>query len=392
LALSGVVIAFLVIGCSRAETMYFVGSGPIVPYYMGPFGVVVYKVDSECDSLRKVWNLPQHDYYFGVMPYPSERVLIVVAEPWGYTGPDRLYIVPFDSVSSVQSPVLDFRGTSQTLSGWQYVDNGDGRSFLRVCLSPAAPGTDEKIIDLSTFKVADPSVLSRGATTRLVRSGNTWYRGSVETRQVNLNLWGDQWEPTDSEVESNSAPIPDSIVQMKTSFGWSLIANEPKFYVLQSIPDRNGLTSRELLIFNRSSGIWHSMLIPGPVTKLRLFGCWLGGVVTDDNPETDYEKHVGFTPVSREDLALINPVELRLFTVRLGEWCELLSIESDVVFYKIHNELYRARIQDGDFVDRQLILKDMQVSGMLWAFSGRDCSPIPEPSHPDSLRLLRRAR
>jgi hypothetical protein len=283
------------------------------------------------------------------------------------------------------------------LNHWRYVDNGDGRWFLKVSIetrseSLAVVQTIETIIDLSTLKVTEPSALSPDATTRLIRSGNALQYGSVETRRAGLSLQGNQWTARDPVLKSNSVAIPDSIVQRKTSYCWNLFANEPQFYALQSVPERSGLTSREILVYNRLKGAWNSLDIPGARTRLRSFGTWLGGVVTDPDPATNYEKRFGGPPVPRQDVVLVNPLELRSFTVHLGEWCELLSIEGDVVFYRIEKELYRARIQDDDFVDRQLILKDLQVVGINWAFSGRECGPLPEPSHQDSLVKFRSIR
>jgi hypothetical protein len=53
MALSCALTACFLSSCAHPQAEYFAGSGPILPNYMGPFGVVIYKVDPECDSLRK---------------------------------------------------------------------------------------------------------------------------------------------------------------------------------------------------------------------------------------------------------------------------------------------------------------------------------------------------
>jgi len=108
------------------------------------------------------------------------------------------------------------------------------------------------------------------------------------------------------------------------------------------------------------------------VTMPRLLGNWLGGVIFDDNPETDYEKRMSGPAVPREDAVLIDPLTLHSFTVHLGEWCELLSIDGDVVYYRVDKGLYRARIQDDGFVERRLLVTDRIVRGINWAFRGSE--------------------
>jgi hypothetical protein len=341
---------------------------------MGPFGVVVYELDTSNASLQKLWSLPEDDYFGGIKLYPAARILVIAAEPWGYKPFDRLYIVPFDSASSLPAPVVDYRGTASSMTDCRLVDNGDGRFFLSVSVesSPDSAGafrSEEIIVDLSTRRTTSLSALSSAATTRLAGPGTFLRASRGEIERVDLSLRGDHWIPVNTELESGMPPIPDSVVHMKTSFCWNLIANEPAYYILNSVAERGGLTSSELLICRRSQGKWSSIQIPGTDTRLRLFGAWFGGVVTDPDPSTDYERRIGGAPLPREEVVLVNPLELRAFTVHLGKWCELLSIEGDVVFYRIEKELYRARIQDDDFVDRQLILKDLQVVGIGWAFS-----------------------
>ena len=112
-------------------------------------------------------------------------------------------------------------------------------------------------------------------------------------------------------------------------------------------------------------------MVPGVSTCPRLLGDWLAGVILDDDPNTDRKNHIGGPSVSRDELILIDPLSSGSFRVPLGRWCELLSIEDNIVYYRLEKELYKARIQDHAIVDRQLIARDMQVFGINWAFRGR---------------------
>ena len=62
-------------------------------------------------------------------------------------------------------------------------------------------------------------------------------------------------------------PIPDSVVQMPTSYAWNLIANEPDFRAVTSVAERAGLEEKELLIEDRTSGEWCSLLIPAAIVR-----------------------------------------------------------------------------------------------------------------------------
>ena len=369
------VASLIILASSVAADQYFIGEGPIVPYDMGPFSVRIYKLDTLNKGLDVVWSPSEGDYFSGVTVCHQARTAIVLTEPHGYKPTDRVYLVPFDSVSVATRLAEDLRETGSSLSGYDYVDNGDGRAFLRLHTysqpgSASSSQIESTVIDPSTGRTTHPSALSASAITRLASSGTAQSHWLGTVRRVDLELQGDMWRPREPEHLSVLAPVPNSVIDMKSPFAWMQVFNEPAYDILQSVPERGGLTSREFLIHARSSGSWSSLIIPGASTKLSSFGDWLGGVVMDPDPNRDYEKRFGGPPVPREDVVLVEPLEGRFFTVHLGKDCRLLSIEGDTVLYRVGKKLYRARIQDEDFVDRQFILEDSQVFGIGWAFSG----------------------
>ena len=168
----------------------------------------------------------------------------------------------------------------------------------------------------------------------------------------------------------NGSPPSDSIVRMKKSFGWVMVANEPDFRAILSVPDRNGLVEREVLILDRRAGLWSSILIDGAETSLRPINGWLTGVIADPDPETDYAIRKGFPPKLREDVVIINPLEVHQFKVHLGKQSEVLWIEDSTTYYRVGDGLYKAKIRNDDFVERTLLVRDARVKQIHWAFRG----------------------
>ncbi len=97
---------------------------------------------------------------------------------------------------------------------------------------------------------------------------------------------------------------------------------------------------------------------------------YLVGIIAEQHPDTDHEKHEKHPPVLSEDVAVLDPRLKKQFVVHLGEKCEVLWIEESVVYYRLGDDLYRARLVGEDFVDRQLLLTDPRVGHIHWAFSG----------------------
>ena len=76
--------------------------------------------------------------------------------------------------------------------------------------------------------------------------------------------------------------------------GWILVANEPDYYALESVPDRNDLVNREILIFDRITDKWNSIIIPGAESEFKTLGNWLVGRIIHKGPKTDYERGVSY--------------------------------------------------------------------------------------------------
>ena len=149
------------------------------------------------------------------------------------------------------------------------------------------------------------------------------------------------------------------------------IANEEKFRAfLRFLPPLED-NHKQLLIQNRDTQEWHSLVLPGAETNPHVVNEWLVGVVADPNPENDYEARRFYGAVPRTEVILIDPFEVHQFTVNLGKQSEVLWIEGDSVWYRIDDGLYQARIENDNFVDRTLLVKDSLVTRIHWAFRGK---------------------
>jgi len=196
-------------------------------------------------------------------------------------------------------------------------------------------------------------------------------------------LWVDVL-PDGSMKSRNEQPvlidvsIPDSIIVMKSSYGWNLIAAEPAFLVLCSVPDKNGYKERELLVLNRATGQWSSLLVPGAETAPRLVGRWLVAAISPSDPRTDFVKRGGYPPLRQAKSVMVNPMMARQFTVHLGEQSEVLWIEDSTAYYRVQDSLFTARVANDDFKDRRIILTDPRVLHIHWAFRGGEDSAKKE--------------
>jgi len=166
--------------------------------------------------------------------------------------------------------------------------------------------------------------------------------------------------------------IPVGVIQMGTTRGWTLVANEPDFLAIASNPDRKGLTQRELLVYSKFDDEWFSLMIPGSATCPRLINGWLAGAVANDPSGTDYERHSSGPPVIGNKVVMVRPLERRVFTLELGPEPEMLWIQSDRVYYRVGRELYKARIENASLADQSMIARASWVFGAHWAFSGSE--------------------
>jgi len=72
------------------------------------------------------------------------------------------------------------------------------------------------------------------------------------------------------------------------------------------------------------------------------------GTIASKNPQTNFTTN--FSAVLSEEVVLVDPVNLTQFTVHLGKDSQVLWIENNDVYYRVGQELYKAKIENKDFV------------------------------------------
>ncbi|SYZ72037.1 hypothetical protein TRIP_C20152 [Candidatus Zixiibacteriota bacterium] len=336
-----------------------------------PYPVTIFNFNESTKSLDSLWSPEFRSMAWSIDVYSNEGYIIISD---GNSYPSRVQIMPMSSFS--QSSVLntsDLKGISnyyffpeETAPGSllvshltnQTISTG-GNPFIGTAYHFDAKGAIQKSASI-------PS----GDNVRLA-GPNSPYSGGGRGDVISFRTLSDiPARPVGIDLSFSGPPVPDSIVQSKQSYGWVMIANQPRFRVFMSVPERNGLDQRELLIYRVDSGVWKSLMISGAETSPKLIDGWLAGVIADSDPETDFTIRKAFPSIPREDVVLINPMENREFEIHLGPSSEVLWIEGNEVYYRMGEGLYKATIQNDDFVNRSLLIKDTIVNGIHWAFRG----------------------
>ena len=127
---------------------------------------------------------------------------------------------------------------------------------------------------------------------------------------------------------------------------------------------------RELLIYNVEKEAWNSFIIGGTTTKLRRVNQCFAGVIRETEGASEGTRSVPPGHWRTEDVVLVDPATASIFEVHIGKNPEVLWISDEVIYYKTHASLYKARIENNDVVDRQLLITNPKVFMIHWGFSG----------------------
>ena len=286
----------IILHCSVCESvfgqsLFLVHNGPLK---LGspkiPNKVIIFRVDDTAKTLEtvygpipdtatwsQIWNI---DVYSGDGP-------VVIAE--GDWFPTKLYVLYPSAVTHAE--IIDFKSYGTIMRYWYFRGNGKMDEIqIQYSINPltktAMPSMKRLLLETPTrqYKSEYPYDIQELRLT----GGESEYGGGGKSDVVSLRMKADGViEPKGIDINLNGNAVPDSIIRMKSSFGWTLIANEPTYRALLSVPERNGLTQRELLIYHRDSGIWNSIMLEGAETTLRVINGWLAGIIADCHPKTN---------------------------------------------------------------------------------------------------------
>jgi hypothetical protein len=350
---------------SQGQSIYLIEAQPKTP---NP--AVIYRLDSlinRLDTMASIMPVPRGvNSIWSIEIYNGGDPVIISEGDWF---PVKLHIIRHADMDDIQQ--IDIAPYSTVRNYWYY-EYPDHTGFLKMEFSKSHIAPQENLIFQLQGKSIRKVSQTFDAPSELRLAGvqpqyGTCGKNDIITVRKNSN--GD-FEALELSGSIFNPAVPDSIVKMKGSTGWIVVANEPNYRAMLSIPDRNGLSERELLIYRTDGDYWKSFILMGAETALHLVNGWLTGVVADSDPNSDYTQHKGYPSVLRGIIVMVNPIENIQFAVQLGNGCEILWIEDGTVYYRVGQELYKARIDNDNIVDQTLILTDPRIDNIHWAFRG----------------------
>jgi len=328
---------------------------------------VIHRLDESDNSLTPVWSLPENHKAWNIGVYAHSGIVVVSEGDWS---PQTLHILSTEGSNETQTvPLIDYGRVSK----YNILQSKSGTTLVRLLhrQNKDEPQSEMFILFDSGRVVRAPISDIEASELRLAGARTPYGGGEHDVSATRL-----QPDAPITLIESgillDGAPVPTSVKQTHSSRGWALVANEPSYRAFWCVPDSHGPTQREVLIHDRTSDTWNSVMVEGSSTGLRPVNTWLLGVVADTHPDTDFHGGGGVPSILREEVVLINPADGRNFTVHLGEDCELLWIEDEIAYYRVGDTLSRARIDGETFVDDVQILSDPIVKQFHWGFSGEE--------------------
>jgi hypothetical protein len=335
-----------------------------------PYETSVFRLGSN-NGLEKVWSIGPDIQINDIKTFYGARKAIISECDIIYTHLiKKLCIIPFDSVAETYAIDLTRLGS---VTGYRYFAMKDASDQLRIGYKERVDDPSSKLkftfVDSNDSTLSVRSTLAGKGEVRLSGIRSEYSGGESDFSKVKVSF-GNIITSIDTGIALASTTIPDSVIKIDTEDTWNLIANTPGYFALASIPRKHGITHRQLLIYNRVAGTWDLLNTEGSGTHLRQVNDRLVGIVGDTDPRTNYDKHMGYESILREEVVVVNPQQSHQFIVHLGKNCEVLWIEQDSVYYRLDDSLYRARIENDDFIDRQLLLTDPRVRYFHWAFKG----------------------
>ena len=151
---------------------------------------------------------------------------------------------------------------------------------------------------------------------------------------------------------------------------WHLFAETSTMRAMIEIVRENNQSSRSMLIEDIKARRWRSIEIPGTESRPKYISPYFVGTITHPSPSTNYDQRVFYSDTRPADTAFVlDPSTLELNKIYLGKNCEILWIDNDgSVFYKVLDSLFQAKYDGRDFADRKLILSNLRMHYINWAY------------------------
>lgn len=329
-----------------------------------PYETTIFELDEDELSIKKVWSIGENIQTKNIKTYYSvEKIMISEGE----IHINKLHIIDFDDINNSYS--LELAPIGRVIN-YRYISVNDGKDQLRILYRKGVnyKKTPQRVIRINVdgTSLVPKNVPVKWGEIRLSGARSNYGGGESEGAFVNRDSLGFLWSPDEDINDFGGISLPDSVIRIRHNRGLGVNVFEPKFLVLGSVPVFEEKNRREIYIYNRIDSSWNSMIVMGARTSPRLINNWLVGIIAYPDAESRH-----YPSALTENFVLINPLEASQFTVYLGKNAEILWIENTDVYYRLDDSLYKARIENNDFVDRQLLLTDPRIKHIHWAFRGK---------------------
>ncbi|HEX2897302.1 MAG TPA: hypothetical protein VHP63_04545 [candidate division Zixibacteria bacterium] len=288
----------------------------------------------------------------------------------------KRYVTIIDSKSGsiIDDLQIGNYGSSQSILGKYLIVDKRGNLVIGATFyeNDTSRTTTKKYFEISK-KVNPETKLKFESEVRLAGSTTTY--GSTSSDIVTLHVAGSGsiiYQTFDSTIRISKLP-PDLLVSDTTTF-WNLTYMDENYRLFARIPDTNSFIADKsaYLIQDRNSDNWSRVVVDGSATELRFTNGWLAGVITSMNPITSFSEHYTHTPIWTDMVVIVKLPEIEYFAVSLGKGCEVLWLEPPIVYYRVDRKLFKAKIENDDFVDRIELLEDPSVKFLHWAYKLND--------------------
>lgn len=347
---------------SEPQHLQFVSQSPLYLTRPDYTTVTVFSI-SDQKHLDTVWTLVGKAMLSNVRVFPGMGSIIITEDdPFGATDVYSINSRALISNINLDAEMLVFR----TL----LYDDGNDLGQLMVVGEDRMTAKAKSVFVLPNRKVITSSVSGANLIGELRLAGAAKLYGSGDHDIATIEFITST-SPTATGSEQgivwSAFPVPLKVIVRKDIQKWNMFAHEPTFLGLAQSPD--GVhRDRELLFLNRTDNEWHSVIVPGDVSTCQPLNGWINCQVLYSDRRTEWQSHRGYPAIPTDSIVLINPSTRQQLIFDLGADSEILWIESDTVYYRSGESLYRARLGDTDIVDRQLILTDPRVKYIHWAY------------------------
>ena len=378
----GIVIAIVMVcnftgmplasGVQKDGNLYLIFSGPLTNGSPNiPNRAIIYRFDESAKTMEKIWMTEPDSINHWIQVW-EVRIYggngpVIISE--GDLFPVKQHIF---YPANISKPIYVELPPYVSPLGYKYYACKTGVDYLEVPYSREDPKVkltnDVEWIRLDTVSwKAEYGEKSTCADVRLTGIGIP-RSDAISYRMDADGIFSGIYTVAPTDWATN----PINIIRLKTVKDWVMVANEPTYCALISIPDRHEIIQTEVLVYRREDSTWSSLFVPGSETSLRMVSGWLTGIVGYTDPKTVFGSFRGYPTVYKDTLAFVQPEQKRVITSFLGKHAWVLWIEDDVVYYRVDTSLYRARMEGNDLVDRTLILSDPRLRGVNWAFRGSE--------------------